>query len=303
MKKILVGYIIDGKHSGIDKYLLNFLENVHNEDIQIDFLTTKKEKDVEELLKNYNSKLIEVPRLVHPIKKYRALKKIYKTEKYDIAYLNISESFNCISAIAAKHSKVEKVVIHSHSSGSSKKSKIKRNIFKFLNYIFRGILYHYGDLFLACSKEAGEWIYPKKILKSDRFKIIYNTVDFEKFKFNPEVRERIRKEEKLEGKVVIGHIGNFAYQKNHKFIIELFSNLSKDTDKYHLLLIGIGEDFEEIKNLVKNLNIENKVTFVGLVNNVYEYLQAMDIFILPSKFEGLPIARHRSTSIRTSNTP
>lgn len=239
---------------------------------------------------------------MHPIKKYKALKEVYKTGNYDIAYLNISESFNCISAIAAKHSKVEKVVIHSHSSGSSKQSNIKRNIFTFLNYIFRGILYHYGDLFLACSKEAGEWLYPNKILKSDKFKIIYNTVDFEKFKFNPEVREKIRKENNFEGKTVIGHIGNFAYQKNHKFIIEMFSNLSKGTDKYHLLLIGTGEDFKEIKNLVKTLGLENKVTFAGVVENVYEYMQAMDIFILPSKFEGLPIARNRSGGIWTSIT-
>lgn len=154
MKKILVGYVIDGKHSGIDKYLLNFLENVHNENIKIDFLTTKKDEEIEETLKKYNSELIEVPRLVHPIKKYKALKKVYKTGNYDIAYLNISEAFNCISAIAAKRSKVKKVVIHSHSSGTSKQNIIKRNIFKTLNYIFRGILYHYGDLFLACSKEA-----------------------------------------------------------------------------------------------------------------------------------------------------
>ncbi len=294
MKKILVGYIIDGKHSGIDKYLLNFLDIVHNKDIQIDFLTTKKEKDIAECLKKYNSKLIEVPRLVHPIRKYKALKKIYKEGNYDIAYLNISESFNCISAIAAKRSGVKKVVIHSHSSGSSKSSKLKRNIFTFLNYIFRVILYRFGDLFLACSKEAGEWLYPKQILKSDKFKIIYNMIDFEKFRYNNEIREKMRKELEIEEKFVIGHIGNFVYQKNHKFIIKIFEELSKENNKYHLLLIGEGDEFDQIKDLVKTLGLENKITFTGVVNNANHYLQAMDLFILPSNFEGLPISRDRS---------
>ena len=150
MKKIIVGYLTNGIHNGIDKHLLNFLESVfdYNEDIQIDFLTNKTEESAESKIKKYNSKLIEIPRLVHPIKQYNALKRIYINGNYDVAYLNISEAFNCISSIAAKHAKIKKIVIHSHSAGTAKKTKFKRFVFSCINWVFKYILYRYGDLYL-----------------------------------------------------------------------------------------------------------------------------------------------------------
>lgn len=289
MKKILVGYIINGTHSGIDKYLLNFLEQIYNENIQVDFLTNKIVDTAQERVKKYNSKLIEIPRLIHPIKQYKEIKRICKEGNYDIGYFNISEAYNCIATIAAKKSGVKKVVIHSHLAGTAKQNKVKIWISKVLNSIFKKILYHYGDLFLACSKKAGLWLYPKKIVESDQFHIMYNTVDAEKFKYDEEIRGKIRKENNLEDKVVVGHIGNFIYAKNHKFIINMFSELSKEDNKYHLLLIGTGDLLQEIKDRVKEFKIEDRVTFTGVVNNVNEWMQAMDVFILPSLVEGLPI--------------
>jgi len=170
MKRIIVGYLTNGTHNGIDKYLLTFLEHIHNEEVQVDFLTTKIEEKAKEKTDKYNSKLIEIPRLSHPIKQYKALKKIYKDGKYDIAYINISESFNCISSIAAKHANIKKVIIHSHSSGSSVASFFKRKFSETLNKIFKQILYKYGDFYLACSKKAGLWLFPKRLLNQTNLK-------------------------------------------------------------------------------------------------------------------------------------
>lgn len=139
-------------------------------------------------------------------------------------------------------------------------------------------------------KKRGEWVYGKKVVNSPKFKVIYNAIDFNKFKYNKQTRERIRKKLDLENKIVLGNVGNFIYQKNHTFLIDVFKKLLKKNEKYHLLLIGKGDNLEKIKKIIDKNNFTQHVTFLGVVNNVEEILQAMDVFLLPSKFEGLPFA-------------
>lgn len=285
MKKIIIGFLTNGICNGIDKYLIALLETISQENVQIDFLTTKKEEYTQNILSQYHCNLLEIPRLVQPFQQYKALKKIYQEGNYDVAYFNISEAFNCIAAIVAKKTKIPKIIIHSHSSNADQNSSFK----KALNDLFRNILYRYGDDFVACSEKAGYWLFPKKIVRSDRFHVHYNEVDFQKFQFNEAVRSKIRKEYHLDGKVVIGHVGNFIYSKNHQFLIKVFDELQKSHQPYHLVLIGRGKFMNRIQKMVSQRKIEDKVTFVGVVDNIHEWMQAMDIFVLPSYFEGLPI--------------
>ena len=109
----------------------------------------------------------------------------------------------------------------------------------------------------------------------------------DKYKFNEIVRNELRQELKIEDKFVIGHIGRFCYAKNHDFLIDVFYEVSKKKDNAILMLIGVGELEEEVKNKVKNLGIEDKVLFLGKKNDAYRYYQAMDLFLFPSKYEGL----------------
>lgn len=290
MKKILIGYIMDGKHSGIDKYLINFIKTIYKKNITIDILTNKIDKDLQEKIKLYNAKLIEIPRLKHPIKQYKKMKQIIKKNKYDIAYFNISETFNCIGIYAAKKCKVEKIVIHSHASGSDEHNKVKRKLKEFLNSFFKYITYRFGTMYLACSNKAGMWLYPKKIMKLPNYKIIYNAIDFEKFRFKQDVREEQRKKLGINDELVLGHIGNFCYQKNQDFLIEIAKELRNKDFDFKMLLIGIGDDFERVKQKITLYNLKNHVELLGLRSDVNLLLQAMDIFLLPSNFEGLPIS-------------
>ena len=164
------------------------------------------------------------------------------------------------------------------NKGNMKIALLKHNILK-------KILPLMTDEFLACSKLAGEWLYPEKYL--DRVKIINNGIDIEKYKFNLEIRNQLKKEMNLEEKFVLGHIGRFSYSKNHKFLIEIFNEVQKIEKESILLLIGNGELEEKTKDQVKQLNLEEKVIFLGTTDKVESYLQIMDVFVFPSQFEGL----------------
>lgn len=139
-----------------------------------------------------------------------------------------------------------------------------------------------------CSKEAGVWLFGKKIVNSNRFMIVHNAVDLEKYKFNVEVRERIRNDLKIDkNTIVIGHVGRFVELKNHDFLVDVFYEFYEIHPNSKLLLIGTGIKENEIKEKVKRLGIEENVIFAGFRENVNDYMCAMDLFVLPSKTEGL----------------
>ena len=287
--KVLVGYVENGMAGGIDKYLLNFLNSIDTNKYQVDFITKKYNNEMYELLKKKNCKLFEVSHNRNPIKQYMQMKKIINNGQYEVAYFNISETYNCVGIMAAKMSGVTKIVVHSHSSGSDKSSNFKRKIAEILNLICKPIVHICSNQKVACSKMAAEWLYTKGVVKKENYSIVYNAIEVEKFKFNDEVRKTIRASKHLEGKFIIGHVGRFSYQKNHEFLLEIFKEVSKNNNNAVLVCIGDGENFEEIKKYAEELEVNKKVIFTGNVNNVNEYMQAFDIFVLPSRFEGLPI--------------
>ena len=290
MKKILIGYITHGLGSGINKYIDLFANSIKQEDLQIDFLTRDNNQDIHDYVKsNGFNNLYVISRNRRPIKQLHEMIKIIKENQYDIAYFNISEAFNCIGIIAAKMCGVKKIVIHSHSSGTEDCNFLKRNLKTFVNFLFKPIITLCGNEFLACSKNAAQWIYTKSIIKHEDYKIVYNSVDYDKFKANPEARKKIRNQLKLEDKFVIGHVGRFSYAKNHLFLLDILKKVFDEKSNAVAILIGEGELEEKIKAYANKLNIIDKIIFLNSVPNVNDYLQSFDIFLLPSKFEGLPI--------------
>lgn len=288
MKKMLVGFIMDGNGGGVDKYLLNFLENTAGEEVEIDFLTNEIDADLEEYLKKYHSRIFAIANLKHPITQYRQVCRIIKEQKYDMVYLNISTAIDCIAALAAKSCKVKRIMIHSHSSGNDCENHIKRMIFNGIHRICRTFLYRIATEYYGCSKKAGVWLFPKKIVESNRFQTIFNAVDLEKYTYNEELRKQVRKELNLEDKFVVGHVGNFSYPKNHYFLIDIFEKLKAKCPESVLVLAGQGERLEMVKNIVKDRGMEDSVRIMGFRKDVNRLFQGMDFFVLPSYFEGLP---------------
>lgn len=117
MKKILIGYLIDGKNSGIDNYILNIIDQIKNDNVKIDCLTNHIDNELKSRLDKLGVGLLEIPTLKHPYSHYCAMKAIIRKGKYDIAYFNISEAFNSLGLLAAHRCDVKKIVVHSHSSG------------------------------------------------------------------------------------------------------------------------------------------------------------------------------------------
>lgn len=294
MKQILVGFIMDGKAGGIDKYLLNFLGTVKAEagaeEIEMDFLTDGSHGELKTYLAGYHSELYAIASLKHPIKQFRQVCSILKNKKYDMVYLNVSTAIDCVAAFAAKRMGVPERAIHSHSSGNDCESTVQRFAYDIVHKICRLFFYRAGTRFYGCSVKAGEWLFPKKITDSERFEVIYNAVDGDRFRYDESLRKEVRQELKIGDDVlVIGHMGNFCYAKNYPFLIDVFEQVHRRRSQSMLLLGGKGVELESVKALVKKKGLGEAVRFLGWRSDTERLYQAMDLLLLPSRFEGLPV--------------
>jgi glycosyltransferase EpsF len=217
------------------------------------------------------------------LKYIACLKKRFKEEQYQIVHSNMN-TLSVFSLYAAWRAGVPVRINHNHSTAG--KGETKRNIFK---YILRPFAKCFATEYLACSQYAGEWLFGRKSMKNGQVKVFNNAIPTEDYKYNQEVRKQVRKKLGLEDKFVIGHVGRFCYQKNHEFLIDIFEDVHKREGNAVLLLVGIGELFAHIKEKVYEKGLDDVVMFLGARNDVNELYQAMDIFVLPSYYEGLPV--------------
>lgn len=289
MKKILVGFIMNGKAGGLDRYLLNFLETVQEDNVQLDFLTNKIDEELKGDLAKRHVGLYAIDRLIHPVRQFKQVCHIIKKGNYDTIYLNISTAIDCIAAFAAKRMRVPERIIHSHSSGNDCQNVFNRMVYNFIHKVCRMFLYKAGTKYCGCSKKAGYWLFPSKIVNSPSFEVIYNAVDRNDFFYSKALRTEVRREMGLEDKFVVGHLGNFCYAKNYPFLIRVFQEIYVRKKNACLLLAGTGVEFRAVKEMVKELGLEEAVQFLGWCKDTSRLYHGMDIFILPSRFEGLPI--------------
>ena len=270
---------------GIEAYLINYYRKINQKKVLFDFLNIYSDNICfrDEIIE-LGGKIIDLPSYYkHPIRYIREVKRIIIAGNYDIIHCNMSSSTMLFPLIAAKMAGAKVIISHAHNNSSDK--GIIKSIIHNINKHFLPILANY---YFACSISAAEWFFNKKIIDSNRFYLINNPVDTENFAFNNEVRIKKRKELNIkEGMTVIGHVGRFVKVKNHVFLIDVFSEYLKLNRDSLLLLIGVGELQAEIKNKVKQLEIDDKVYFLNNRNDVGELMQAMDIFVFPSLYEGL----------------
>lgn len=290
MRSILIGYVIGDNKSGIDTYVLNVSKTLKEAGFDIDFLTNEKTDYMIRLCAERGIGLIEIPSLKNIPNQYKVMKETFAKKYYDIAYFNISEAFHTIGAIAAKHSGIDKVIVHSHSSSVGGSSNVTKMIRKLLHTIFKHLVIgNVATDFLACSELAAEWMFTGKIIRMQKYVVINNAVDAERFYYNPMIRTEKRKELDLEDKFILGHVSGFTPTKNVSFIVDVFASMKAMYATSHLLLVGEGVEFEMVKEKIQSLGLKDDVTLLGSRTDVNELLQAMDAFILPSIFEGAPI--------------
>jgi len=216
---------------------------------------------------------------------------------YDVLHLHTSYFKNLNVEDVAKEFKIPKVIVHSHSTAIdyTHNSTVDKNdprnqgeLIRIHNEIKQRFSLSDATDFSACSSKAADWLFGEQIPR-DRIQILKNAIDVEKFKFDKNIREKIRTEFNLSDKFVIGHIGRISYQKNHSFLLDIFANVSSKLSNAVLMLVGDGSLRGQIEEKVKILNLQNKVLFLGYRENAKDFYHAMDCFCLPSFFEGLGI--------------
>lgn len=283
------------EYAGTESVVLNYFKYLNCDDMQIDFMLHTSEKECNEnpickRLKSQGSHIYCVtPRKVSIIQNYKDINHIFKTEHFDIVHSHA----DCVSGIIlqiAKNAGIPVRIAHSHNTQSEVAGHfIKKYLHLFVLELCKINLRRVATHYMACSKEAGIWLFGSKIMRSGKVYILHNAIEYDKFKYNEEIRNRVRKELHLENTFVIGHVGRFCYQKNHKFLIDVFSEIKKEMSDSKLLLIGTGELKTSIEKYVSELNLNDSVIFYGNSNHVNELLQGMDVFAFPSHFEGLSV--------------
>lgn len=286
-KKVKLLLVLDfiNNNSGVSSVVMNYYSHIDKSKFQIDFLLY--EEPGAKVLKHLQKRGSEVYALGHPVKlgitNYQtAIADFFKEHQnvYQIVHVHIPNAAFVVLKYAKKYG-VKTRIIHSHNSkGADGAVKKLRNYF--LNR--QGI--QYANQYYACSKSAGEYLYGKKQLKE--LVIINNAINLDKYQYNQESRRKIRKELGIEDELVIGHIGRFSKQKNHMFLIEIANQLKKRNVNFKLVLLGDGELTDTIKKQVEISGLDKEVIFIGVTRNAKEYMDAMDIFVLPSLYEGLP---------------
>lgn len=208
---------------------------------------------------------------------------------YDVVHLHTSFWRGFLIEQIAMEMKIPKVIVHSHSTWVDVRDDKKREEILHIHNVYKEKFdFRYATDVCACSHLAGEWLFGEQIPK-ERVQILPNAIDVEKYHFRREIRERMREKLGVADRIVIGSIGRYCYQKNQDFLLRAFAEAKAYNKKLFLLMIGGGELKEELKRLIGELGLKEDAACLNWQEHVEDYLQAMDIFALPSRFEGLAI--------------
>lgn len=266
---------------GVESFIMSVFRRIDREKIQFDFIVHSLENDLyREEIENLGGRIFILDRLnfKNPLKYIRNLDNILENHK-EISILHCH--FRGTEAIILKEAKKYGLMTISHNHGPQKYSKVK----SLIRSIFKKDVIKYSDLKLACSDKVGRDFYGK-----GNYIKINNGIDTEKYKFDADIRRKIRSDLFLSDKYVLINVGSLSDIKNQAFLIHLMPNLLKKNPDTRLLLVGDGPIKCELENLCKDLKVKDQVIFLGNSDRVNELLMAADIFLFPSKREGLGIS-------------
>lgn len=267
---------------GLETMIMNYYRHIDRTKIQFDFLTHRDgKKDYDDEIQQLGGKIYHLPPL-NPFDKNGYLKKLDEFFRVHREYQIVHSHLDCMSAYplrAAKKYGVPVRIAHAHSTSEEKKD------LKYLIKLYsKGKISSYATDLFACSEKAGKWMFGNK-----EFTVMKNAIDCEKYLYNRDVALEVKKELGIEKKFVVGHVGRFSIPKNHKFLIDIFGQIYAQNPDAVLLLVGEGILMDGVKQKVKECQLDGAVKFLGLRDDVERIMQAMDVFVFPSLYEGLPV--------------
>lgn len=270
---------LTGQVGGIETFLYNVYSHIDRDRYHFDFVTEAEHPAYVKEFAELGAQIYRISSFRHPVQYRRDLQSVMR-KGYDVIHINKNSAANIIPFILAKKYTDAMVVAHSHNTAPS-----TGKVSALLHYVNMNRLYDFSDIHLACSDEAGRWLY------GDRdFRLIPNGIDVEKFRFDAAVREKYRKDLNLGDAFTLINVGRFSPQKNHDRLIDIFAEVLRRKPDTRLLLVGTGVLEESIKKKARRLSLTDNVIFMGEWSDVNNLLMASDCFVMPSLYEGLPIS-------------
>lgn len=266
---------------GLETMLMNYYRNINRDNVQFDFLVHRQfEADYDEEICSLGGRIYRLPRMNPIDPRYTARLARFFCEHDE--YMIVHSHLDCMSGIPLKYAKRAGIpvrIAHGHSSSQSKNIKYP------IKMLFKQCIPHYANMFFACSEAAGEWMFG-----GERYHIMNNAIDTAAFQYNETVRDHVRNELGFNGKnFVIGHVGRFDQAKNQSFLLDIFAEIAKIDRSARLLLIGDGVLKKEMQAKAVQLQVMDRVLFMGVRPDVAQLMQGMDLLLFPSKYEGLPV--------------
>lgn len=269
---------------GVESVVNNYYQQIDRTKFQFDFyIDADSSFPPRQDLIDMGARYFVIPPYQKLLPYITTLIKLFKENQYQIvhSHMNTLAVFSLFAAWAAG---VPVRICHNHSTAD--KGELVKNVMK---YALRPFAKLFATDYCACSQCAGEWLFGRRAVQEGRVAVFHNAIDLERFGFDPDLREAVREEMGLQKSFVIGHVGRFCWQKNHDFLIDIFAEVYRQRKDAVLLLVGNGSLMDKMKKKVHRLKLDNAVRFLGVRSDVSQLYQAMDVFVLPSRYEGLGI--------------
>lgn len=278
----VVGPVVLG---GVDTMVMNYYRHIDRSRVQFDFIMDGCcDTPIDEEIETMGGRVYKVEPYAHDmLKSMRQYGRIFRENRYPIVHSHMN-TLSVFPLFEAWRAGVPIRIAHSHSTAA--RGEGKRTMLKDMLRPFAKL---FPTHYCACSEYAGRWLFGDRLFDSGKVRLVRNAIDLDRFGFLPEIRERVRAELGIRGKFVVGHVGRFMYQKNHDFLIDIFDRVHQENKNAVLLLIGEGPLRGRVQRRVNERNLTGCVRFLGLRRDVPDLLQAMDVFVLPSFYEGLPV--------------
>lgn len=279
MQKVLhIG--LSYERGGIESFVMNYYRSIDRSIIQFDFVNPyDKPLAYEKEILSLGGIVYKLPDFhKNPILFRKELRNIIKA--YKIVHVHMLSAANLIPLQVAVECNVKRIIAHSHNTLA------EGIIRRFLHQIHYKRIKKYANTLLACSEKAGEWMFGKEV----SFEVIKNAINIDRYTYNQQCREVCRKEFNIDDdSLLYGNIGRLNVQKNQSFLIDVFAEILKKQPNSYLCIIGDGELRQDLMNRINKLKISDRVLMTGSRTDVYRLYNALDVIIMPSIFEGLPI--------------
>lgn len=275
--KVLMIITVDLGKNGISTCVLNYCSELIRYGAEMHILAPNHvENGLKERLGKQGIKLHEIMfRNSNTTKYFLQVFKLIKKEKYDVVHVHGNSATMAVELTAAFFAGCRVRIAHSHNTTCEHQRAHKLLLPLFNKMYTQGV---------ACGSDAGRWLFGTRV-----FTVLPNGLEITRYEYNSSAARAYRTGKGVrDDEILLGHIGIFNYQKNHEFLVTMFSELLQRSKKYKLILVGDGELYGQIRELVKALEIDRSVLFAENENDIPSCLSAMDLFLLPSRFEGLP---------------